>query len=72
MKGASLSVSLHDTRKARSEKKPFSRPRSQSTRKQRAVDKHRSANNCLANVTAEGLVPLCLAKRLFKKRLLIS
>lgn len=66
MKGASLSVCLHDTRKARSEKKPFSPPPLHSTRKQRSVDKHRSANNILANTTAEGLAPLCSAKRPLK------
>lgn len=66
MKGASLSVCLHDTCKARCEKKPFSPPQSHSTRKQRSVDKHRSANNILANATAKGLAPLCLAKRTLK------
>ena len=66
MKGASLSMCLHDTYKACCEKKPFSPPRSHSTRKQRSVDKHRSANNILANSTAKGSAPLCSAKRPLK------
>lgn len=66
MKGASLSVCLHNTREAYSEKKPFSPPRSLSTRNQRSVDEHRSANNILANATVEGLAPLCSTKRPLK------
>lgn len=34
-----------------------------STRKQLSVDEHRSANNILANATAEGFALLCAAKR---------
>lgn len=54
---------LHDTHEARAEKKPFSPVQSHSTWKRRSVDKHRSANNVLANAADEGLAPLCSPKK---------
>lgn len=58
MKGASLSVCLHEFCKEASEKKPFCPAWSHFTRKPHSVDKHPSASDIVADSTAKGLARL--------------